>query len=274
MRRMPERRNEERRGDERRLFRQQRGRRGERPLRRGSRRRRRRLLVLLTLLALASFALRVSVVAPRRAAAAQAAEGRDRVADLLRRLNPPTLALLGAGAPASLPPPVGPLVTDPADVAMLEELEADLAGPLRRFPGELILAEVLGPTRLLLGRDGDARTAWETLLAQGDGDQRAEARLGLGVVALRAGLREAAPQDRAFAFDHALWRLDAVPADADGWPAARFDRAVALIELGRLDAARQLILTIATDDPAGAAVLGTHLIRREPPPVVLDRPPP
>ncbi len=271
---MPERREAERRGDERRAFRQQTGRRGDRVARRGSRRRRRRILTLLVLLALAGFALRVSVVAPRRAAAARALSGRATLTEILTDLRAPTLQLAGASAPTPQEPVAGPLVVDPADVAALEALDADLGAPLRRFPGELALAEVLGPCRLLLGRDVEARRAWEGLLAQGDAVQQPQARLGLGVVSLRAGFRADGLQDRAFAFDQAVWHFDAIDPTSSEWPLGRFDRAVALIELGRYDEAREAILAVAVDDPEAAAVLGTHLVRREPPPDPPARPPP
>ena len=271
---MPERREADRRGDERRAFRQQTGRRGDRPVRRGSRRRRRRLLLLLVLLALAGFALRVAVVAPRRAAAGQAIAGQVELTRILGAVEPATLALRGARAPSPGPPSHGPLVLEGPDAALLQGLEADLAGPLRRFPGELVLAQVLGPSHLLLGHDVDARRAWESLLAQGDPAQQSEARLGLGLVALRAGLRADQPQDRGFAFDQALWHFDAILEGAPEYAAARFDRAVVLIELERYDQAREAILTVAVDDPARAAVLGTHLVRREPTPDPPSRPPP
>lgn len=243
-------------------------------MRRGSRRRRRRLLALLVLLALAGFALRVSVVAPRRAAAARARDGQVDLAKILARLEPATLVLTGSGSPRPGEPTAGPLVTDEADRAALEALEADLSGPLRRFPGELSVAQVLGPSRLLLGQDVDARQAWESLLAQGDAAQASEARLGLGLVALRAGLRMEQPQDRNFAFDQALWHFDAIAEGTEEHAVARFDRAVALIELARYDQAREAILAVGAEDAAAAAVLGTHLVRREPVPDPPARPPP
>ena len=180
----------------------------------------------------------------------------------------------GSGQPTALAPRTGPMVDGPSTLATLQAWEEDLGGSLRRFPGELSLAEALAPARLLLGEDAAARRAWEGLLAQGDAAQRGEARWGLGAVALRAGLRASGEQDRAFAFDHALWHFDAVPADAPSFAAARFGRAVALIELGRYDAARQLILAVAADDPRWGSVLGTHLARREPIVVPPARPPP
>lgn len=225
------------------------------------------------LLALAGFALRVSVVAPRRAAAARALEGIGLIEATVEKLRAGTLMLPGSGTPTPDAPITGPLVTGPA-AAALTELQADLVGPMRRSPGELVLAEALAPTHLLLGADADARKAWESLLAQGDEAAQSQARHGLGVVALRAGLRAEAPQDRAFAFDHALWHFDAVPEGAPERAAADFNRVVCLVELGRYDQAREEILGVQADDLIAAAVLGTHLARREPVFEPPKRPPP
>jgi hypothetical protein len=271
---MSERRQDDRRGDERREFRQQDGRRSERPPRRGSRTRRRRLLFLVVVLALAGFALRVAVVAPRRAAAARAVGGQTSLEQILLDLHPATVSLPDAAMPTPDEPVVGPVVTDPEHQAILSQLEADLAEPHRRFPGELVVADVLGTARLLLGKDVDARHAWEVLWAQGDPEQQQSARLGLGLVALRAGLAATAVQDRGFAFEHALWHLDAIDADFAEYDVARHNRAIVLVELARYDEAREAILAVAADDPVAGSILGTHLVRREPLPDPPARPPP
>ncbi len=219
--------------------------------------------MLLALLGLASFALRVAWVTPRRAADQRALRFQEELVDILAATRPEALALPGAGTPIDGEPVLGPLA--PAEhLDRLEQIETDLGSHSGLLPGALRVPEVLGPTLLLLGKDRRARRAYEEVLARGDSAQRARARVGLGIIALRVGLRMEG-QDRAFALEHALQHFEAVPEGGAAAPQARFDSVVAQIELARYDAARDAIVDLRASNPEGALVLGTLLLRREGP---------
>ena len=215
------------------------------------------------MLGLAAFALRVAWVTPRRAADQRALRFQGELADLLAGTSLPSLALPGSGPPIDGEPGLGPLAPE-EHRERLAEIERDLGSFGGLLPGALRVPEALAPTLLLLGKDRPARLAFEEVLARGDEAQAARARVGLGVVALRVGMRLDG-QDRAFALEHAIQHFDAVPEGSDAAPAARFDAAVAWIELGRYDAARAAIADLEVEDPGGARVLGTLLLRREGP---------
>ena len=144
----------------------------------------------------------------------------------------PMLALPGAGPPAPGEP--GDPLPEPSveQQARLGRLEEQLAPALRTAPSVAEVPRVLGPARLLMGDERAARLAWEALLAHSTGEWQAEARVGLGVLALRAGASTEDELDRRFALERAVDHLEQAAGDARSGPAARFDLAVALALLG------------------------------------------
>lgn len=237
---MEDKRQGERRADERREHRREEGRRdGRRP------RRRRRPLLRVAAMALAIAAglglgFRVLVVAPRRSATVLGSSAWERVAPRLAATSLPMLALPGA-APPGPGQPGDPLpALDSAGIAELSELDLELASAARAAPGAAPVARSMAVTRLLLGDERDARLAWEAMLSCSPAPWQAEARVGLGILDLRAGLRAAHEQDRRFAFERALVHFERATSDEVAAPYARFDRAVAFALLGRSEEARAL----------------------------------
>jgi hypothetical protein len=239
-----DRRRNERRDAERREYRSEAGRREEQAgNRRGARRRRLRLLALAALLLIAVVGWRSACVAPRRAAISEARQAGITVAAALGRARLPMLALAGSAPPVAGDPAAEPLLLLDADRASLESLERRLSPALDVAPGVAEVPRCLAPARFLLGREREARLAWEAVLAapEADADARAEACVGLGVVALRAALRTGDREDRRFALDHALSQWARVPAGGRGDVEARFGEAVALLLLERPEEARRAL---------------------------------
>ena len=236
---MEDRRQAERRGDERREFRREEGRRDPENVRRRSPLRYLLPAGALLIVLLAGLAFRTLVVAPRRSAAHRGAAAWHQVAEILSTTSLPMLALPGAAPPASGDP--GDPLPDPGPdrAGLLARLDGELSPALRTAPSVAAVPRVLGPARLLLGQEREARLAWEALLAHSVGDQAAEARVGLGVVALRAATRVEDPLDRRFALERAVDHLHQATGDPSSAAAARFDLAVALSLLGEADAARE-----------------------------------
>ena len=245
---MDERRQGERRGDERREFREQEGRRD--PERKRRRSRLRYLLpagaLVITLLAALTF--RALVVAPRRSAAVRSAGAWDQVSATLSATSLPMLALAGSGPPAPGQP--GDPLPEPgaARIERLTRLDEELSPALRTAPAVAEVPRALGPARLLLGDEREARLAWEALLAHSTGGWAAEARVGLGVLALRAGARAEDELDRRFALERAVEHLEQATGDPVSGPAARFDLAVALALLGEREEARQRAAALPEPD--------------------------
>ena len=232
-----ERREAERRGDERREFRDEAGRRDAvRPGRRGRSGRKLRVAIALGVLAVVVLGWRSIVVGPGRLAAAESAQARILVEDLIGEIHLPLLAAPAFGAPGPGDPALGDLssLLTAAQRAELERIDVRLTPALEAAPRVAGVPEVLGPVRLILGRERDARLAWEALVRVGDERQVGRARVGLAVVAIRAGLRAREEQDARFAFDHAAGQLERVAADHPDARDAAFD--LGLIEiLGAVD---------------------------------------
>jgi len=233
-----DRRDADRRAEERRAFREQDGRRDEANNRRRGIRRYLAPALLLAVPLLVGLGWRTAVVAPRRATEARAAEVLGRVVELTARTSLPMLML--AGGPPPLPLPPGDPVPAPVkkDRTLLDDVHDRLSPSLRAAPTLAVVPATLGPARFLLGNERGARKAWESLLAVGLVDDRAIARVGLGVIAIRVATRQEDPRDRAFALAEALRHLDAVALHENVGRAARFDRGVALALLDRSDDAR------------------------------------
>jgi hypothetical protein len=238
-----ERRLADRRGDERREFRRASGRRDDLILeRRGRGPFRRRWAILVGLVFVAVLGWRSVVVGPSRAAEAEAEQALVLVQDLLGRVRLPLLAAPSFGAPVAGDPSADlASVLSAEGRAELERIDARLAPALEAAPRVAGVPEALAPVWFALGRERDARLAWEALLRHGDEDQVGRARLGLATLAIRAGLRAREEQDAGFAFDVAeahLLQIDAGHSDAR---AAAFD--LGLIEaLRRVDASEPLAL--------------------------------
>jgi hypothetical protein len=229
-----DRRQEERRGDERREFRAEVGRRDDVPERRGRPRRRLLGAILVGGVLVAVFGWRSIVVGPTRLANAESAQARIVVEDILMDIRLPLLAAPAFGDPVAGDPgalDLAELLTSPQR-AELERLDRRLAPAMEAAPRVPGVPEVLAPIRFLMGRERDARLTWEALLRTGDERQVGRARIGLAVVAIRAGLRAVEEQDAQFAFDHAADQLARVDRDHPDADAAAFD--LGLIEVLRL----------------------------------------
>jgi hypothetical protein len=229
-----ERRQGDRRADERREFRRDVGRRDDVDEgRRGRRSPRWRGILLFGVLLVGFLGWRSVVVGPARVARAEAVQARVVVEDILTELHLPLLAAPAFGSPVLGDPANKDLASflTPSDRAELERVDARLAPALVAAPRVGGVAEVLAPVRFLLGRERDARLAWEALLRNGDPRQVGRARVGLALLAIRAGLRSAEEQDAQFAFDTAAAQLDRVDPSHPDSQAAAFN--LGLIEVLR-----------------------------------------
>ena len=208
---MDNRRHGDRRGDERREFRQAEGRRQDgRDPRTKHLRAVLGLGVLLSLGALSFGGHHVLVVGPLSAALAASEEVALITAPVLRTISLPMLALPGLGEPMSGAPAEVEMTLSPGDRVLLEGGEEDLVALLDASPRLVPASNQLGLICLVLGKDRDARLAWEVGLAHGDPEERIHAHLGLASLALRSGVRQPRAQDRAFALHHALDHLDRI----------------------------------------------------------------
>lgn len=245
---MDERRQGERRGDERREFRREGGRRDPEHKRRRSRLRYLLPAGALVIILLAGLTFRALVVAPRRSASLRSSGAWTQVEAELSVTSLPMLALPGGG-PAAPGQPGDPLPESAPDrIERLSRLDRDLAPALRTAPTVAAVPRALGPARLLLGDEREARLAWEALLAHSTGPWAAEARVGLGVLALRAGARASDPLDRRFALEQAVAHLEQATGDHVCGAAARFDLAVARALLGDDAGARALVVAVPEPD--------------------------
>jgi hypothetical protein len=242
---MEDRRQGERRADERREFRREGGRRDPESPRRRSRLRFLFPIAILALTLGAGLAFRTAVVAPRRSASVKGVDASGRIAPLLAATSLPMLAYPGAGLPAPGEPD-GPLPeAAPEAIATLAELDEALSPALRAAPTVGSVPLALGRARLLLGEERRARLAWEAALAAAEGVGEAEARIGLGLVDLRAGLRAEGEQDRSFALERALRAFERAAEDPDLQVDAGWNRSVALALLGRTEEAHALASGLA-----------------------------
>ena len=223
-----DRRRGDRRDDERRTFREEEGRRDPERNRRQGLRRFVLPMLLVALPLVLLFAWRTAFVAPRWAAEVRCADAGQRIAPILAQVRLPMLALVGSGEPAPGEPddPLPELA--PRDRAVLQEVNNELTPSLLAAPTVAAVPGHLAVAHLLQGRELQARRSWETELARGAGDELYAARVGLAVLAIRAGLRADDAGDRAFALEEALRHLDRVPGGVPEAAAADFDRAVAL----------------------------------------------
>jgi len=241
---MVDRRKGDRRDSERREFREQEGRRdsASTPRRLGARRYLLpSLIVVLSLLILLVY--RLVVVAPRVTALAVVEETRAQLDPLLSTARLPLLALPGLAEPAPGPLSVDQPLLDPQQRPLVEDLITRLERSAESSPGLVQVHSLVGSSWLLLGRDREARMSYERVLALGSDDQRQHASLALGVLALRASLRQNSVQDRSFAFEHALSYFEGVVKEADGLVLldGLVNQAVALVLLGRMESANSVL---------------------------------
>jgi len=219
---MDERRESPRRSGERREFRRTEGRRDPEAV--GRRRSLRRyvlpLFVLLTPLLLGGV-YRHKIVVPREQTEVLAGEVGARVRSVLSETALPGLNFPGAAAPRPIPP-WSEKIHPPS------ERRADFANACARLPEGLVgVREVPAIGRagalcsLLLGEYDVARARWERVVAYGVPQQVSEAKLGLGVLAIRQGISTADPQDRTFAWDRAETLFRGVSSDDVVGSAAR-----------------------------------------------------
>ncbi len=241
-----DRRQGDRREDERREFRTETGRRDEVVAeRRGRPGRSRRLLVILGVLLVGFLGWRSIIVGPTRVARAEAAQAKIAVEDILSEIHLPSLAAPAFGEPGEGDPgakDLAALLSVPQREE-LERIDERLAPALKAAPRVAAVPEVLAPLRFLLGRERDARLAWEALLRTGDPRQVGRARVGLAVVAIRAGLRAREEQDAMFAYDIARAQLERVDADHP-------DAAAAVADLALIEALRR-----RWTEPSGAPTI-------------------
>lgn len=224
----------DRRGDERRVYRRDEGRRDDEVDRRRGFRRWVAPILLLSLPLFALLAWRTAIVAPRRAAEVRAAGFATAVDAAVAAAGLPMLMLAGSPPPTTGQPgdALAPLGVEARGA--LEEADTTLSPSLRAAPTVAAIPSTVAPARFLLGREREARHAWESLLSVGDPEDVSDARIGLAVVAIRAAARQSDEQDRAFALDEAQRHLAEVPDALE----AKFDRAVVLGMAGRTDEAR------------------------------------
>lgn len=235
---MANRRSGERRADERRTYRSEDGRRDEENNRRTGVRKFVLPALLLGVPLLVGLGWRTAILAPRRAAEVRAAQLGDTVEDLVATTALPMLMLAG-GPPPSPRPPGDPLPAQTVEhVLLLGDVHDRLSPSLRAAPTLAAVPATLATARFLTGNERGARKAWESLLAVGGGPERAVARVGLGVVAIRAGASLEDSQDRAFALSEALRHLDEATSDPVVGAEARWNRAVVLAMMGRPEDAR------------------------------------
>ncbi len=191
-------------------------------------------------LLVAAITIRVTVVAPRRAARTQARLLTGSAETVLARVAIGRLALPGFAEPISAPPTAAPPLSaeDQRTLAEVDRRLSSVAWIAREEPSVTCL---LGPVRLALGLDRSARLAWERCAVHARGDAQVRAFIGLAVVAIRAASSLEGEQDRAFALEHGLSWLDRVPVNHPWDADAQHDRAFALLRLGRLADAERVI---------------------------------
>jgi len=203
------------------------------------------LTLPLVLVLAAAGAHHLWVVQPHRKAEISLAASQALLGPVLARTKLPMLALPGTGGPVAGDPSVVALPIAANDRVTLEQTETELDALWSEVPRSPAVAGQLGLVRLVLGRDRDARRAWESALVYGDQAQQRAARVGLGLIALRVGLRQSDEQDRLFALEHALAHLDRL-GDASS-PELSFNRGVLLAALDRPDEARVMLSALQTD---------------------------
>jgi len=256
---MVDRRHGDRRDSERREFREQEGRRDGQgsPRRLGLRRFLGPSLLLLSSVAIL-FGCHVAVVAPRALAVDGARDSWVVLEPVMAGLQLPLLAYPSMGGPAPGPLSASPLVLDDSEQSAVRAVLTRLEALARRSPRVVDVQVPIATGRLLLGEERESRLAWESVLAGGDPLQRERALLGLGVVALRTSCRQGSQSDRGFAFEHALSYFSRLAVDPDAvlLTDALFNQAVALVALGRLDAAEVVIARLSERAaPEGRAAL-------------------
>ena len=223
---------------------------------------------------------RAAVVAPRRGAQVEAEDVGRVAGPLLLEVSLPMQAVPGFGPPREGDPAERSSVDEPTR-GELEALSERLT--VAAEAGSRVSAPWtwLGPVRLALGDERGARLAWEQVLALGSPEQGAPARVGIAVLQIRAGLRQAEEQDRNFALEAALHTLQPVDRTHLVWPHRLVTEAVAHLALGNEDAADAVLAELANvQGEVVAGVLPSLRARRsgEEPvssslAALLDRPP-
>ena len=252
---MVDRRKADRRDSERREFRAQEGRRdaGSIPRRLGARRYVLPALIV-TLAVVLLLAYRIGVVAPRAEALLLAAETQSQLEPLLRAARLPMLAFPGMADPGPGPLSVDQPLLRPEQRSLVQGLVDRIEQNSSVSTVAMVeLYSLKARARLLLGDERDARMAYELVLARGSAEQKQDARLALGVLALRTSLRQVSAQDRGFAFEHALSYFDRVVDKADNLMLSDglFNKVVTLVLLGRMEAANA-VLSSLTDLSGGS----------------------
>ena len=252
---MVDRRKADRRDSERREFRAQEGRRdaGSIPRRLGARRYVLPALIV-TLAVVVLLAYRIGVVAPRAEALLLAAETQSQLEPLLRAARLPMLAFPGMADPGPGPLSVDQPLLRPEQRSLVQGLVDRIEQNSSVSTVAMVeLHSLKARARLLLGDERDARMAYELVLARGSAEQKQDARLALGVLALRTSLRQVSAQDRGFAFEHALSYFDRVVDEADNLMLSDglFNKVVTLVLLGRMEAANA-VLSSLTDLSGGS----------------------
>ncbi len=233
-----DRRDGERRGRSRRRFRSDPGRRdpGARPRRSTDRGRGglSKLLVVGLVAAVLALAWRAVVVAPRRGARVTSEEAERAAGPILERLVLPLQAVPGFAPPGEGDPALGAALTT-AQREQLLALSERLALASDAAPREVDPYLWQGPVLFALGDERGARIAWQQVVALGEAEIAAPARVGIAALQIRAGLRSAGEQDRAFALESALRTLEPVDRTSLVWPHRLVEEAVARLALGDED---------------------------------------
>lgn len=252
---MDERRQSPRRAGERREFRHEDGRRDtERPSRRRSLRRYLLPLVLLLLPLALGGVYRERVVVPRQERSALAGQVGAAVRSVLSETPLPGVSFPGAPAPHEVSP-------WSEKVHLATARRADFANACAKLPeGFVGVREVpaLGRAGALcsffLGEWGLARKRWEHVAAHGAPLQVAEAKIGLGLLAMEQGLQSTDRQDRLFAWDRAEALFRGASADSVAAPSA--SRNLAALSSLREQEALGLLGSDEVGLPAGGQPLG------------------
>jgi len=252
---MDERRQSPRRTGERREFRREDGRRDtERPSRRRSLRR--YVLPLIVFLLPLAFGgvYRERVVVPRQERAALAGQVGAAVRSVLSETTLPGVSFPGA----PIPPEISPWSEK---LHLATARRADFANACAKLPEELVgVREVPALGRagalcsFLLGERSLARRRWERVVAYGAPLQVAEAKVGLGLLAMEQGLASTDPQDRLFAWDRARGLF--LGASADSVAAGAALRNLDGLESLREQEALGLLGSAELAPPAGGQALG------------------
>ncbi|MEE2828424.1 MAG: hypothetical protein VX498_04480 [Myxococcota bacterium] len=222
---MEDRRQGSRRQGERREFRNSGGRRSAQE--RGRRRAFRPFLIPLlavSLPLLVGGVYRWKVVTPREAVEVATGQYGKQVREILGQTSLPGLAFPGASEPLAGLPWTGPIPLTDDQRSQLETSCSVLEIHLDETHRVPAVGRVAGVCFFLLGDDSRARRSWDGVVVHGALVQRAEAQVGLALIALRQGLGAESAQDRAFALDRALQLLESaeqIPAVAE---VARFNR--------------------------------------------------